>query len=227
MDKIAEQVKKAEVNGFVAGLVDTGILKVANDEELAIVADVIAENLPEDYTMEDAMAVAAEVVDALEGGEGMTDEEAAALAAAEAEGTGEGMVVEASDKDEVNVTAAMAALGELSMAKEAGDISEEDFKKEAAPIQQMIRSVKRLPGNLAAKASAAKGNYADALTGNKKRIAFLENRARKSSGKQLHNIGQQLRDARKATTRARVGTAAAGAGTTAVGGKALYDKYNQ
>ena len=139
MDKIAKAVRRAEVNGFVAGLIDSGIMKVANEEEAAVVADVIEEHLPEDYDMEDAMAIAAEVVDALggeaEGGEVVEDEGY----------EDEDMVVEASDRSgEVNETALMAAFGELSMAKMAGEISAEQFEKEAASLQGGINAVRDL-----------------------------------------------------------------------------------
>jgi len=137
MDKIAKAVRRAEVNGFVAGLIDSGIMKVANEEEAAVVADVIEEHLPEDYDMEDAMAIAAEVVDALGGeaeGEGYEDEGY----------EDDGMVVEASDKSDVNMAAVMAAYGELTMAKEAGDISEGEFEKQAVTLKGIVGGAKNL-----------------------------------------------------------------------------------
>jgi hypothetical protein len=249
MDKIAEVVKMAEVNGFVAGLVDTGILKVANEEEMAVVADVIAENLPEDYTMEDAMAVAAEVVDALEEG---GEEEGEVLV------DDEGMVVEASDKEasdkeEVNVTAVMAAYGELSMAKEAGEISEEEFKKEAGSLKGLFQGVKGL-ARKAYTGDAAKGvdSVVDAARGAKASLPSRKAIVDALSAKGLREGGRQAKrnfkfyaqqkpGAQKEVYRKKLlqglgqagkGAAATGAaygtvGGAAYGGKSLYDKYNK
>jgi hypothetical protein len=135
MEKLAGLIKQAEVNAFVGALADTGFLKVANEEELAMVADVIAENLPEDYTMEDALALAGEVIEAAEAGEG--EEEVIP--------EDEDMVVEAGDRDEeINETAVMAAMGELAMAKMAGEISDEEFAKEALSIEGLVQGAKGL-----------------------------------------------------------------------------------
>lgn len=253
MEKLAEAIKQAEVNGFVGALVETGILKVANEEEQAVVADVIAEHLPEDYDMEDAMAVAADVVDALEG-EMEGDEEIV---------DEEGMVVEASDKS-LNEAALMAAYGELAMAKEAGDISAEDFAKEANAVTDMLRAGKgRVVGAGQAVASqagaastamgnrlrtgmrrvrqgadtakvktqAAVGNTVDALKGNEKRLAYLNNRIATAPGRgEAKALADQIDDAHKAVGRTRLVAGAAGAGAIGAGGlgaKALYDKYNQ
>jgi hypothetical protein len=55
------------------------------------------------------------------------------------------MVVEAGDRDEeINETAVMAAMGELAMAKMAGEISDEEFEKEALSIEGLVQGAKGL-----------------------------------------------------------------------------------
>lgn len=159
MEKLAGLIKQAEVNAFVGALADTGFLKVANDEELAIVADAIAENLPEDYTMEDALGIAGEVIEAMDEGEG----EGEVAPEEEVIPEDEDMVVEACDKgEEINEAAAMAAMGELAMAKMAGEISEAEFEKEALSIESLLQGGKGLAqkaytGNIGAGAKAVEG----------------------------------------------------------------------
>jgi len=248
MDKLAAEVRKAEVRGFVAALVDTGIIKCAEDE-VAVVEDIIEEHLPEEYNMEDAMAIAADVVDALD-----------ANAEAEAEG-GEvvdpelvgdpEMVVEASDKT-INKTAAMAAYGELSMAKEAGEITAEEFEKEALSLQGMLASARggaknAYTGNIGAglktvgskvtgagqavaarmpKTMAAASQVRAGLTGDgiKRNLSALKyQRSHGGTGMKAESLAKS----RLLGSVARTGAVYGGVAGAGLGGKALYDKYNQ
>lgn len=223
MDKIAQAVRRAEVNGFVAGLIDSGIIKVATEEEAVIVADVIEEHLPEEYDMEDAMAIAAEVIDAL-------DEEAAAAAAGvepEPEAVDEeGMAVVASD-EEFNETAAMAAYGELSMAKLAGNISEKEFEKEAAFIRSMLNSAKAGKEALVRGAKATGRQMKAGLKGEGIRPNLAALKARMKGATGVAAAGTPARDLGKALgrTAAAYGTAGAVGAGTALGAKNLYNKY--
>jgi hypothetical protein len=249
MEKLATAIKQAEVNGFVGALVETGIIKVANEEEQAVIADVIAEHLPEDYAMEDALAVAADVVDALEDG-ALEDEEVLV--------DEDGMVVEASDSSpELNETALMAAYGELVMAKEAGEISAEDFEKEANAVTNMLRAgkgkvvgvgraassamrnslrtgmrrVRHGVANTKGRAQAAVGNTVDALKGNKKRLDYLHKRLATAPGRgEASALAAQIDSANRAVGRTRMAAGAvgvAGLGAGGLGANALYNKYNQ
>ena len=219
MDKIAKAVRRAEVNGFVAGLIDSGIMKVANEEEAAVVADVIEEHLPEEYDMEDAMAIAAEVVDAL-GGEAEGEE-------LEDEGyEDEDMVVEASDKSEdkpLNKTAALAALGELTMAKEAGEISEEEFQKEAVTLRGMVQGAKA-GKDAVVRGAKATGNYLKAgLKGE-----GIRDNAKLLRGLQKNKLLKTQAGANTAKDFGKsLGRTGVTYGTAALGAKGLYNKYNQ
>jgi len=240
MEKIAQAVRMAEVNGFVAGLIDMGVIKVASEEEAAVIADVIEEHLPEEYDMNDAMAIASDVVEALEGDEG---------AEPEAEGDEEGMVVQASDYDEVDETALMAAYGELSMAKHAGDISDEEFEKEAKILDSFFRSGTqnaRRVGKALASAKAAPGKAVKAtkaglgkVTGylkaglkgsgikdNAKLLNALNSKRNFKGSMAAKNVSSDLRKAIARTGVAYGGATAATAGA-AYGGKKLYDKYKK
>lgn len=186
MDKVAEQVKTAEVNGFTGALIDAGFLKVANDEEAAAVAEIIAEQLPEDYTLEDAMAIAAEIIAILE------EEEGGGEAAVPAEDVGEDdMVVEASEKPQYTESQVMAAYGELNMAKEAGDISDEVFEKEAASLQGLLQSIK----------GAGKAAYKGDIGAGAKGLASNAGSGARSFGRKL--VGKDYRGSAAASREAK------------------------
>lgn len=146
MDKIA-MVKTAEVRGVIACLVDNELVKVANQDEFNALSDLVEANVSENYDVNEVMNKTAEVLDALEN---MSDEELEELAAAIEEEQAEEAVAEEVAEDEVkeaseiNETALMAAYGELAMAKEAGEISAEEFEKEAGSLRGMVEGAKNL-----------------------------------------------------------------------------------
>ena len=52
MQKIAEQVKEAEVRGCVAAFIDAGLVKIAGQEEFDAVCSAVTEQLPDAYDMQ-------------------------------------------------------------------------------------------------------------------------------------------------------------------------------
>ena len=60
MDKIA-MVKQAEVTGIIAGLVDTGFLKVASDDEFEALTTIVTDNISNEYDLDDVLLKTAEV----------------------------------------------------------------------------------------------------------------------------------------------------------------------
>jgi len=143
MDKVA-MVKSAEVRGVLACLVDNELVKVAEEEEFDALAEVVAENLPEEYTLEDVLDVTGKVMEALEGSE--EEEEVVEEEEEPEEVVEEEPVKEASEADN---RAIMAAYGELSMAKEAGEITEDEFIKEANKLTELGMKSRALLGNVA------------------------------------------------------------------------------
>lgn len=134
--KIAELTKQAEVNGVLAGLVDSGLIEVDTAEDFDKLAELVAGELDGEYTMEDVMAKTAEVIDAL----GAVDED--------------GLDKEAGEFGDIDETALLAAYGELTLLKEAGEISEEEFVKEAGTLSS---AANWLESNAGKAADAVKG----------------------------------------------------------------------
>lgn len=127
MDKIATLVKEAEVRGVLAGLVDAGHLKVASYEDLEALTSAVSSCLDQNYDLDDVLSKTAEVLDYLENEDGIEKE-----------------------AGEIDETAVMAAFGELSMMKMAGQIDDETF---AAAAEELGFQVKEA------------GAMADLLTG--------------------------------------------------------------
>ena len=117
-------VKQAEVSGALAALVDEGIVKVASVEDFEDIAQVISENLPEQYDADDFFAKTAEVMD-----------EVYVIY----EGANDGM-------DKVAEEDALAYIGVLALQKEAGEITQEEFVKEAGAAAEIGA---RAPGMVA------------------------------------------------------------------------------
>lgn len=159
MEKIASLVKTAEVRGVMACLVDSDLVKVANAEDFDALTEAVSENLSEDYNLDEVLNKTAEILDAVEAEAGSGEQEK-----------------EASNED-ITEADVYAAYGELSMMKEAGEISEEDFEKEAASLQDLVQGAKNLGGkayggdvaqvakSFGSKAKAAPSKYKDALLG--------------------------------------------------------------
>jgi hypothetical protein len=195
MDKIA-MVKAAEVRGVLACLLDNDLMKVANEEEFEAVAEIVAENLGDDYTLEDVLDTTAEVIETAEALENMSDEELAALEAEAGEvvDEGEGEIVElevkeASEKDDVDPVELMNQYGELLMAKEAGEITDAYFEKKAASIQGILQALKggaakAYTGDIAAGARAAKGSVGSKAKdiGSYLKGGFTADKLRKAKG---------------------------------------------
>ena len=176
MDKIA-MVKAAEVRGVLACLVDNEMVKVGNEAEFEEVAMAVAEELGDEYTLEDVLEGTAEVMEAIEALENMSDEELAELEAAIA--AEEGAPAEEEVLEEVPEEEKVASAGghektaelkqqytDLVMAKEAGEISENYFEKEANKIMDLLRAAggaaRSAPGRAGAAAKAAPGQVRDA-----------------------------------------------------------------
>lgn len=253
MEKIA-MIKQAEVNGVMAALLETELVKVASEEDFDAVTSCIADSLSDDYDMEEVLAKTAEVM-----------EEYYELLDGNIE-------KEAEEAGEVDETAVMAAYGHLTLAKEAGDISEEEFEKEAASLKGLVEGGKNLASNAyrgdigngiqAVKGKASNlGSYLKGgFTGEKLRAGASKRKAAKTfkaDAKRIANAGMSNLDTSVAMTRLRgaargkvgtkagrkaelksgigqiassYGTAAAGtagAAGAAYGGKNLYDKYKK
>ena len=117
MNKIAELVKEAEVRGVLAALVDGGHLKVASQEEFDALTEVVSASIDGyDHDLNTVLSKTAEVIEYLENGD--FEKEAG--------------------EAEIDETAVMAAFGELSMMKMAGQIDEEAFAKEANKLQALL-----------------------------------------------------------------------------------------
>lgn len=121
MDKLA-MVKLAEVNGVIAGLVDEDLVKVASEDEFNALCDLVAENLDDEYDMEDVLNKTAEVVELAE--------------ALEAE-----MEKEAGEAEEVDVNDILAAYGHLTLLKEAEEVDDQSYEEEAGKLKKMLNYV--------------------------------------------------------------------------------------
>lgn len=122
MDKLAF-VKVAEVSGVVASLAENEIVKIASAEDFDAIVDAVASDLPNSYGMDDVLAKTAEVMEYLY-----------------ENGYGYDMEKEAGEFDEQD---ALAYIGELALAKEAGEISEAQFAKEANKALKAVKNVGR------------------------------------------------------------------------------------
>ena len=109
MDKLAYLVKEAEVRGVLAGLVDTGHLKVASVEDIDAMAGAVSDMIEgTDYDLDTVLDKTAELIEYLNSDEYAQEEQEKTAG-------------------EIDETARMAAFGELSMMKMAGEIDEDSF----------------------------------------------------------------------------------------------------
>lgn len=212
MDKIA-MVKVAEVSGVVAAMAEAELIKIASEEMFDAVVDAVAGSLDNDYDLNAVLAKTAEVMSLIE------DEN--------------GLEKDAGEVEEVDERAALAAYGELSLLKEAGDITEEKFAKEAAKISDILAGAKKGAGKV--KDFVVKGAKGAGIKDGVKYDKELADQLKKLKGSSdtgnLNSIKGVRKGNAKNTAKALGRSAAvyggglAAAGGTAVGGKALYDKY--
>ncbi|MCB5270500.1 MAG: hypothetical protein LHW56_01490 [Candidatus Cloacimonetes bacterium] len=149
MDKLAF-VKVAEVSGVIASLAENEIVKIASAEDFDAIVDAVAEDLPTQYGMDDVLAKTAEVMEYLYDN-----------------GYGEGLEKDAGEVDEQE---ALAYIGQLTLAKEAGEISEVDFAKEANRVVDALRAA-------GVRAGAAGKDFVGGLSGKKLRQTLKGNKA--------------------------------------------------
>ena len=220
MDKMAALVKTAEVNGVLAALIDTGHVKLATDEDFDVVADAIAANLSDNYDLEEVLNKTAEIMDEVE------EIYAEEIYADEIGDQGYGEEgAEMTDRD------AMAELGQAVLAKEAGEIDDEEFAKIAASVKGMFegaRTVGRKAKGFVGKGLRGEGikDSATDLYRSSKNILKLRGnkgaqrasiRKAKSSGK---NLAKSLGRSGAVFT-----TTAAGSGGLGYGIEKLRDRY--
>jgi len=135
-EKLAGLVKIAEINGVMGALLENKIIKIASDEDYEIIAEAVAERLPEDYDVDAMLAVVDEVMDEY----AALEDDAAEAAIAEEEAVKEASTKEEATKEASDKTAEpteedlLAMYGYLHLSKEAGEITEAQFKKEAGFI---------------------------------------------------------------------------------------------
>lgn len=205
MNKIASLVKEAEVRGVLAGLVDGGHLKIASVEDLEALTEAVSGAVEGyDYDLNTILSKTAEVIEAQEN---------------------EGQDKEASE-DEVDETAVMAAFGELSMMKMAGEIDEDSFEKEASKLKAMLEGAKAVGSKVkgaAAKAKELPGkakdsakNFKDTFTGKARDEYAMKGALEDGYLGKLKDKKNQM-----------IGSRALVGGTALLGGNALYKKYKK
>ena len=117
MDKLAA-IKMAEVQGVLAALVDAELVKVASEEYFNKLAEVVIENLTDDYDLNEVLEKTAAIIEAV---------------------NAEPMEKEAEELDEVGQ--ALLYHHELVLKKEAGEVSDEEFRKEAKAIRKAFKEM--------------------------------------------------------------------------------------
>lgn len=226
MNKIASLVKEAEVRGVLAGLVDGGHLKIASAEDLEALTEVVSGAVEGyDYDLNTILSKTAEVIEYLEN---------------------EGQDKEASEDgaDTFDKTAALAAVGELTMAKLAGEISEADYENAVEELMKMADEWSDAAESSRAKDYSwrPKGGAAEKTKGsvraqvNKVKSAVVDRAKGKGIGEAARNLkdtltlkgvaGGRKTQALKAFAGKAGGTAAL-YGAAGLGAKALYDKYKK
>lgn len=144
-------VKKAEVTGVIAGLVDADYIKVASEEDFNAICDTVAGQIDtDDYTFDQVVEKTAEVMDEVykiyeENGiiEKVADEKV------ETEVEAEKVAEEYTEGD------ILAAMGELMMAKEAGEVTAEEQESKMTELKEMLKKHKKAIGVGAGTAVAA------------------------------------------------------------------------
>lgn len=191
-EKLAASIKIAEINGVMGALLETNLVKIASEEDYAVIADAIAERLPEDWDLDTMLQAVDEVMgkynEIMSAEEGMNVEASDDGMPAEAEvgteqaapGPGdvkaEKAVAEAKAEGQIDdPSSKLASLGisesdlyamygNLVMQKEAGDISENQFKKEAASLKNIMEGIKGFPQKAWDYTKAHPGNLRDSAS---------------------------------------------------------------
>lgn len=140
MDKLA-MVKLAEVNGVIAGLVDEGLVKVASEEEFNALCDLVSDDLDDSYDLEDVLNKTAEIVEVAEALDGELEKEAS---------------------DAYDTSDILAAYGELTLLKEAGEIDDDTYDQETGTLKKYLNKGKGMASDAWEHVKAHKGGYATA-----------------------------------------------------------------
>lgn len=229
MEKLAQAIKLAEVNGACRCLADMEILKVANEDEFNLVVDALSQDLGDDYTTEDILN-AAEAANAIlqeAHAEAAPAEEAAPVEEVPVDPEEEKVAEEKKEAAEadpkaeaVDVNALQMAYGELAMAKEAGEITQEEFEKQALDLKALLALAKGATGNAAAKAGEVTGisNLAAGLR-------ELRNAGKAYNPTTAKALGRTMVADGAKTMAKNVVAPTAAIGAAGLGGKKLYDKY--
>ena len=250
MDKIA-MVKQAEVSGALAALVDEGIVKVASVEDFEGIAQVISENLPEQYDANDFFAKTAEVMDkvyAIYEGASVEEDEGVEKVAEES-------------MDKVAEEDVLATIGIFALQKEAGEITAEEFQEKTAGLAEVLLSAGKNINKVTGAVSKGAGKVKDGAgwISEKAGLKALKEKAlsSESGAKAIKKLkdgseyvkggfkAKKLRQALKGTQLAKrapgtmeapslapgvkqlmaaYGTAGAGVAGAGYGGKKLYDR---
>lgn len=207
INKVAEQVKEAEVRGVMAAFVDAGLVKVASENAFDDLCGIVAQNIGMDYDLQKI----ANVTEAVLNG---------------------GMQKSASQQKTAHETARNAALGELLLMKTAGQIDDATFTREAQGLMKMASpKTDAILGGLRAVGGAVKrapGAFMDALKAKGVRSGLEARRNIKSLPGENPAL---LRRANKEVAKGVGQTALAyGSGLAGLGGagylsKSLYDSY--
>lgn len=125
MDKVA-MVKQAEVTGVIAGLVDAEYIKLASAEDFDTVCEVVANNISDkDWTFDEVVEKTAEVMDEVY----KIYEE-------------NGSIKKEANEKELSESEIMAEIGALTLAKEAGDVSEDEAESKMSKLKKMLKEHK-------------------------------------------------------------------------------------
>lgn len=212
MDKLAQQVKMADVTGCEAAFVRLGLVKVASDEEFNQLCENVCNALGDaDYDLDKIAAVTMQV-----------------------QGAGAAPLKKAASANNApNEAARNAALGELLLMKTAGQIDDATFRQEAEGLMKMampgMQALRNGAGWVGNQAAAAGNSFVNALKGRDIRsgIGALKARsiANNAGRKALLRSGLKEILAGAGKGAAAYGTIGAGLGGAGYLGKSLYDKY--
>ncbi len=184
MDKTAEILKIAEVEGALAGLIDAGQISFETQEDFDKVAEYVGSQLQEDYDLNDMFEKVAEAftgaedVDTVDADEEIHfDKEAMDKIAEDTGFDVEELVKIASENTEAEIDGYMAT---LTMQKMAGEISEEEYNEDMTKLAgakgALWQTIKGAPG----KAWKNKGKAWDAT---KKAPGKAWDKTKKAPGK--------------------------------------------
>lgn len=124
MQKFAHLVKTAEIRGVMAYLVDSEMVKVASEEDFDALVNEVADAIgDEQYDLNTVLNKTAEIIEGSQEKEPAQKEEKTA------------------ETQELSKEDVEREIGKLTMSKMAGEISDEEFEKEASRIQQARQAV--------------------------------------------------------------------------------------